>query len=227
MARSLANKSNVEAPDYDFPFGRIRDRAGSTPGTPVNEDVYGDMHQFFEKLMDDAGLTHNEDPESEADGFQFNEALDVIARDVEYEATNLSRTEAGNTNAVYRRANFNILKRGKIAEVAFEIVFDIQDRTLETTERINPFPNVLFDPNKPIVGIFSVFQDGAGTSVLSSRMCRNNTGTYPTGDDLLRGNSDVYIGGIGEIIVRLKPSLVGSDNLRVQVTGKFTAECLV
>jgi hypothetical protein len=75
MARSLASKPNVDAPDYDYPFGRIRDRAGSTPGTPVNEVVYGDFHQFFAKLMDEAGVTANGLPDNDDDGFQLYEAL--------------------------------------------------------------------------------------------------------------------------------------------------------
>ena len=73
--RSLVNKPNVSAPDADFPFGRIKDKSGSNPGTPVNEIVYGDIHQFFEKLMNEAGLSANELPESEYSGFQLMTAL--------------------------------------------------------------------------------------------------------------------------------------------------------
>lgn len=73
--RSLENKPNVVAPDADFPFGRIKDKVGSNPGTPVNEVVYGDIHQFFEKLMAEAGVTANELPESEYSGFQLFHAL--------------------------------------------------------------------------------------------------------------------------------------------------------
>jgi len=73
--RSLENKPNVTAPDADFPFGRIKDKVGSNPGTPVNEFVYGDIHQFFSKLMFESGLTPNELPESEYAGFQLMTAL--------------------------------------------------------------------------------------------------------------------------------------------------------
>lgn len=75
MARSLASKPNVDAPDYDYPYGRIRDRAGSAPGTPVNEVVYGDFHQFFAKLMDEGAVTANGLPDNDDDGFQLYEAF--------------------------------------------------------------------------------------------------------------------------------------------------------
>lgn len=73
--RSLQNKPSVKPPDADFPFGRIKDKVGSNTGTPINEAVYGDFHQFFEKLMNEAGLTANELPESEYAGFQLMTAL--------------------------------------------------------------------------------------------------------------------------------------------------------
>lgn len=76
--RSLASKPNVVAPGGDYPFGRIKDNPGDQTGTPVNEEVYGDFHQFFEKLMSDGGVVANDDAENSADGFQLNEALDNI-----------------------------------------------------------------------------------------------------------------------------------------------------
>lgn len=75
MARSLVNKPNVEPPDSDFPYARLKDDSGSDDGTPVDEEVYGDMHQFFEKLMAEADVTHNELPDNAYSGFQLFEAL--------------------------------------------------------------------------------------------------------------------------------------------------------
>lgn len=73
--RSLANKTNVVPPDADYPFGRIKDNPGNNTGTPINELVYGDFHQFFEKLMAESGITPNELPDNEYSGFQLYEAL--------------------------------------------------------------------------------------------------------------------------------------------------------
>lgn len=78
MARLLADKKNVQAPDSDFPFGRIKDNDGSNNGTPVDEDVYGDFHQFFEKLMSAAGITANKLPDNDYSGFQLFEALEAV-----------------------------------------------------------------------------------------------------------------------------------------------------
>lgn len=75
MARSLQNKTNVDAPDSDYPYGRIRNNPGDGSGTPVNEAVYGDFHQFFERLMAAAGVVHNELPDNDYSGFQYFEAL--------------------------------------------------------------------------------------------------------------------------------------------------------
>lgn len=75
MARSLASKENVEPVDSDYPYGRIKDNSGANDGTPVNEDVYGDFHQFFAKLFAESGLTYNELPDNDYSGFQLFEAL--------------------------------------------------------------------------------------------------------------------------------------------------------
>ena len=77
MARSLINKENVEPVDGDYPYGRIKDNTGSDDGTPVNEDVYGDFHQFFAKMFSESGLTYNELPDNDYSGFQLFEALKI------------------------------------------------------------------------------------------------------------------------------------------------------
>lgn len=79
--RSLLSKPNVDAADSDYIFGKIRDKSSTLNGTPVNEEVYGDVHQFFEKLMFDAGVTPNDLPEGEYVGFQQNEALDIFVKE--------------------------------------------------------------------------------------------------------------------------------------------------
>lgn len=77
--RSLKNKPQVIAPTSTYPHGRIQDDDGSgTKGTPVDEQVYGDSHQFFSQLMVDGGLTPNEIAENEYDGFQLNTALGLF-----------------------------------------------------------------------------------------------------------------------------------------------------
>lgn len=75
MARNLALKTNVDAPDVPYPFGRIRDNPGDNTGTPYNELLYGDFHQFMAKMFDNSGLTYNNIADNATDGFQFFDAL--------------------------------------------------------------------------------------------------------------------------------------------------------
>jgi len=75
MARSLKNKPNTEAPSADFPFGQIRNKSQNTVGTPVDKEVYQDLHNFFDKVMAEAGITHNEKFDNETDGQEFFEAF--------------------------------------------------------------------------------------------------------------------------------------------------------
>lgn len=75
MARKLQDQVNVVAPSADYPFGRIKNDTGSRDGTPVNEELYGDIHQFFAKLLNAAGLTANGLPDNTTNGFQLFTAL--------------------------------------------------------------------------------------------------------------------------------------------------------
>jgi len=79
MARKLEDQDNVDPSDDDFLYGRIRDRDGGTPGTRVDEAVYGDIHQFFARLMALHGPVHNNLPDSDYVGFQLFEALTQFA----------------------------------------------------------------------------------------------------------------------------------------------------
>lgn len=71
----LKDKTNVSPPDGDFPFGSIRDRDGSTPGTPGNKEVYNDMHQFIEKMVNESDVVPNGLLDSDYNGWQVWEAF--------------------------------------------------------------------------------------------------------------------------------------------------------
>jgi hypothetical protein len=88
----LINKPNVDGPTADYPFGVIRDKTSSVGGTPVNTVVYSDIHQFFEKLMDYAGVTANGLPDNDYSGFQLMEALLKGARPYKATVGYLSQT---------------------------------------------------------------------------------------------------------------------------------------
>lgn len=79
MAIKLSSKSNTAAPNGDYPFGRIRDDDGTGNGTPVDTSVYGDFHQFFAKLASESGITLNNLPDNQTNGYQYIEALRLLS----------------------------------------------------------------------------------------------------------------------------------------------------
>src|SRR6185436_11627537 len=87
MARSLRHKTNVDAPDSDYLYGRVKDNDGTNNGTPVDEELLGDSMQFFEKMMFDSGLSMNELPENAYSGFQYNQALLLLCGKTPYTHT--------------------------------------------------------------------------------------------------------------------------------------------
>jgi len=79
MGRKLTNKLNVDNTDADYPNGRIKDDTGSNNGTPVDEDVYGDLHQTEERSREEArtyeaDVTMDELPDSVLNDYQFYQA---------------------------------------------------------------------------------------------------------------------------------------------------------
>lgn len=78
MAIGLKNYPRIESIDSDYPDGQIKDRNGTVRGTPVNKLTNADMHQFFAKLMREAGVEPNGVFDNEYSGNQFWEALDSL-----------------------------------------------------------------------------------------------------------------------------------------------------
>jgi len=73
--RKLISVPNTDAPDANYPKGRVRDKDGGTPGTTYVEALHGDMIQFFQKLVVDSGVVENGNPDNETNGHQLIEAL--------------------------------------------------------------------------------------------------------------------------------------------------------
>lgn len=80
MAINIDNKGNVDGPDANFEFSHIRDDSspGSGDGTRVDTLVYGDFHQFFAKIIEQALITYNNVPENFTNGYQYLEALQKL-----------------------------------------------------------------------------------------------------------------------------------------------------
>jgi hypothetical protein len=101
MAINLQAKQNVDPQNSEYPFGKIRNNDGTNNGTPVNEEVYGDFHQFFAKMFDVSGLSYNNNPDNAYDGFQYYEALvAVITLGINTNSTNQINALWNNVNLV-------------------------------------------------------------------------------------------------------------------------------
>jgi hypothetical protein len=80
MARDKAVLDNIDGSDLlNFPNKRIRNNDGSGNGTPVDEVVYGDIHEFFAKVMRDSNTAYNGLPDNVSNGYQYFNALMQIA----------------------------------------------------------------------------------------------------------------------------------------------------
>ncbi len=69
MAKNLSNAPGIEL-DGDYINGKVKN-GQTTVGEHVNQDIV----QFFQKLLDDAGITPNGNYDNETNGYQFLEAL--------------------------------------------------------------------------------------------------------------------------------------------------------
>lgn len=75
--RNLTDSTNVPVSDA-YPSGRIKDNTGSGDGTPVDEKVYGDIHQAIWAMVRRWGIIPNGLPDNIFNGYQIVEALRAL-----------------------------------------------------------------------------------------------------------------------------------------------------
>lgn len=76
---------NIDNSDpANYPNGRIKDDPGNSTGTPVNEYVYGDIHENVAKLLRLYGINYNNIPDNETNGYQLVEAIKALASKNDY-----------------------------------------------------------------------------------------------------------------------------------------------
>lgn len=92
MAIELEDKSNVNPPDSDFPFGDVRDKTPSVSGTRWDRETMSDYIQFFHKMMSEAGVTYNGSLDNEANGWQFYEAFRKLTKPYKVYAALITQT---------------------------------------------------------------------------------------------------------------------------------------
>lgn len=84
MARIIKDLPNITVPAGIYPYGRIKDNPGDNTGTKMNEEAFGDIFQFFSRVMDHAAAVNgfpasNGLPDNNSNGYQLYEALESIA----------------------------------------------------------------------------------------------------------------------------------------------------
>lgn len=77
--RKLSTNPNIDNSDpANFPDGRIKNNTGAGDGTPVDERVYGDIHQLIAYLMRRYNIVPNELPDNVTNGYQIAEAFKAL-----------------------------------------------------------------------------------------------------------------------------------------------------
>lgn len=83
--RNKGTLVNIDNSDLlKYPNGRIKNNTGGGDGTPVNEEVYGDLHEAKDKLMRLYGISYNGLPDNETNGYQLIDALIALASKNDY-----------------------------------------------------------------------------------------------------------------------------------------------
>lgn len=116
--RILSSNPNVDLSDtFNYPDGRIKDNTGSGDGTGVNENVYGDIHSNISKLMRLYGITPNNVPDNETNGYQIIEALRALST----------------KNTIVQ----NLDKDGSVLRVPFKISFLLEGEVMVCKSSVN------------------------------------------------------------------------------------------
>jgi hypothetical protein len=79
--RTIKGQDLVRNED-NLPDGGLVNETINQQGTPVVEEIYGDIHSNIYKVLRDAGVTPNEIQDNEQNGYQFLKALKLLANEL-------------------------------------------------------------------------------------------------------------------------------------------------
>lgn len=113
-----------------YPNGRIKDNTGGGNGTPVNEFIYGDLHEMKDKLMRLYGIAYNDLPDNETNGFQLVEALRALASKNDF-ITALSTD--GTILNVGVKLSFMLEKEFVLCNPSFDLTSETQIKGIDNT----------------------------------------------------------------------------------------------
>ncbi len=78
--RSLTAADNTDAATGDYPYRKARDTVGPTEGTKLWERIFADMIHGIQKLIRLVGITPNDLPDNESNGYQILDALELLGQ---------------------------------------------------------------------------------------------------------------------------------------------------
>lgn len=120
----LSSNANVDNSDLiNYPDSRIKDNTGPGNGTPVNRNVYGDLHSNISRLMRLYNIIPNGLPDNETNGYQIIDALSALASKNDYI---YPMTTTGTELSID-------IKISLMKENEFLVCRAVADKTLETT----------------------------------------------------------------------------------------------
>lgn len=132
MATDKAAEVNIDNSDpSNYPNGRIKDNTGAGDGTPVNRKIYGDIHEFFAKLMRLAGIAYNGLPDNEGSGYQLVDAAIALAGKNDFvTALNTIVLVVGGVNTNVMSVPLKLSKLKLNEALICKASFDMTDETL-------------------------------------------------------------------------------------------------
>ena len=89
------NKTNVNPVDASYPYADVKNDTGSNDGTPVDRELLADYVQFFERLAALSGITINDLPDNDTNGFQLSEALLAVTKPRPYKVHSALISQVG------------------------------------------------------------------------------------------------------------------------------------
>jgi len=108
--RSLNSSDNTNAVSADYPYRQVRDTVGATDGTKLWERIFADMIHGIQKVIRLVGLTPNDLPDNETNGYQILEAFERLGQPKVYTA---NWTDAGGGDIYADSTDIDFLTEGK------------------------------------------------------------------------------------------------------------------
>lgn len=102
--------------DSDYIYSQIKDDDGSGNGTTMNVKAFGDMFQFFQRLMDKGGVTPKSLPDNAYNGWQLFEAFQNLLSNGTKIAFSFLNSYSSSGTPFYRKDAFgNVFLSGNFA----------------------------------------------------------------------------------------------------------------